>query len=49
MIEVRNYDKAELAMHYFPKETEKADLARISRWNKRIPAMFAAIFGPHHC
>ena len=42
MIEVRNYDKAELAMLYFPKSTEKAALARLSRWIKRIPALFAA-------
>ena len=46
MIEVRNYDKAELAMLYFPKATEKAALARLSRWIKRIPALFAAIYGP---
>ncbi len=40
MIEVRNYDKAELAMLYFPKATEKAAVARLSRWIKRIPALF---------
>ncbi len=49
MIEVRNYDKAELAMLYFPKATEKAALARLARWIKRCPALFAAIYGPGHC
>ena len=49
MIEVRNYDKAELAMLYFPQAPEKAALARLARWIKRCPALFAAIYGPGHC
>ena len=31
------------------KATEKAALARLSRWIKRIPALFAAIYGPQQC
>lgn len=38
-MEMRTYDKTELAMLYFPKSEPKIALKRLYRWINRIPQL----------
>lgn len=42
-MEMRTYDKAELAMLYFPKSTPKVATNRLGRWIKRNPQLYASL------
>ncbi len=42
-MEIRSYDKAELALLYFPKADPKVALNRLNRWIKNIPELTLAL------
>ena len=42
-MQLRLYEKAELAMLYFPNSTPKVAVNRLSRWIKNIPELYVAL------
>ena len=46
-MELRSYDKAELALLYFPKAEPKVALNRLNRWIKRSPELTASLQACH--
>ena len=46
-MEIRSYDKAELALLYFPKATPKVAVNRLTRWIKRDPQLMASLSECH--
>ena len=42
-MELRSYDKAELALLYFPKSDAKVALYRLNRWIKNIPELTTSL------
>lgn len=38
-MQIRNYDKVELATLYFPQVSQKAALGRLNRWIHRCPEL----------
>lgn len=46
-MELRSYDKAELALLYFPKSSPKVAINRLTRWIKRDPQLVASLNGCH--
>lgn len=42
-MEMRSYDKAELALLYFPQSNAKVALNRLNRWINKIPELTASL------
>ena len=42
-MQLRLYEKAELAMLYFPHSTPNVAVNRLSRWIKNIPELYVAL------
>ena len=42
-MQLRLYEKAELALLYFPNSTPKVVVNRLTRWIKNIPELYVAL------
>ena len=46
-MEIRIYEKTELALLYFPRSEAKVALNRLKRWIKNNPGKFAKYYSRH--